>query len=72
MDQLLQSGQKDEESLEIETPFLGVPFTIKDCFSVAGTNRAGKTSLFPTKRNNLYMFRIALYLGLSQTQGHYW
>ncbi|KAK4023061.1 hypothetical protein OUZ56_008496 [Daphnia magna] len=36
VDQLLQSGQKDEESLEIETPFLGVPFTIKDCFSVAG------------------------------------
>ncbi|XP_046652428.1 fatty-acid amide hydrolase 2-like [Daphnia pulicaria] len=35
-DKLIQSGEKDEETLELETPFLGVPFTIKDCFSVAG------------------------------------
>ena len=36
-DKLIQSGEKDEETLELETPFLGVPFTIKDCFSVEGT-----------------------------------
>lgn len=36
VDQLIQSDQKDEETLELETPFLGVPFTIKDCFSVTG------------------------------------
>ncbi|XP_032781058.1 fatty-acid amide hydrolase 2 [Daphnia magna] len=36
VDQMIQSGQKDKETLELETPFLGVPFTIKDCFSVTG------------------------------------
>ncbi|XP_046437078.1 fatty-acid amide hydrolase 2-like [Daphnia pulex] len=36
VDQLIQSGEKDEKTLELETPFLGVPFTIKDCFSVTG------------------------------------
>ena len=37
VDQLIQSGEKDEKTLELETPFLGVPFTIKDCFSVTGS-----------------------------------
>ena len=37
VDKLIQSGEKDEQTLELETPFLGVPFTIKDCFSVKGT-----------------------------------
>lgn len=36
VDDLVKSGAKDEATLELETPFLGVPFTIKDCFSVAG------------------------------------
>ena len=36
VDLLVKSGEKDEETLELETPFLGVPFTIKDCFSVTG------------------------------------
>ncbi len=36
IDQLIKSGKKDEKTLELETPFLGVPFTIKDCFSVKG------------------------------------
>lgn len=36
VDQLIQSGEKDEKTLQLETPFLGVPFTIKDCFSVKG------------------------------------
>ena len=39
VDQLIQSGEKDEDTLELETPFLGVPFTIKDCFSVKGLVR---------------------------------
>lgn len=41
VDQLLQSGENDEETIQVETPFLGVPFTIKDCFSVAGTHSVG-------------------------------
>lgn len=36
VDQFIQSGEKDEKTIELETPFLGVPFTIKDCFSVKG------------------------------------
>lgn len=36
VDKLVKSGEKDTETLERETPFLGVPFTIKDCFSVKG------------------------------------
>ena len=39
VDQLIQAGEKDEDTLELETPFLGVPFTIKDCFSVKGLVR---------------------------------
>lgn len=36
VDKLIQSGEKSQETLEQETPFLGVPFTIKDCFAVKG------------------------------------
>lgn len=36
VDKLIQSGTKDAATLEKELPFLGVPFTIKDCFSVKG------------------------------------
>lgn len=37
IDKLIQSRNKSESQLESETPFLGVPFTIKDCFAVEGT-----------------------------------
>lgn len=36
VDDLIRSGVKDTATLELETPFLGVPFTIKDCFAVKG------------------------------------
>lgn len=36
VDKIIQSGEKNEITLEYETPFLGVPFTIKDCFAVKG------------------------------------
>jgi len=36
IDKLIQSGSKSVASIESETPFLGVPFTIKDCFAVEG------------------------------------
>lgn len=36
-DRLIQSGVKDLSTLERETPFLGVPFTAKDCFAVKGS-----------------------------------
>lgn len=36
VDKLIKSGAKDEAQMELETPFLGVPFSIKDCFSVTG------------------------------------
>ena len=36
VDKLIQSGTKDAATLEIELPFLGVPFTIKDTFPVKG------------------------------------
>lgn len=35
-DQLIASGTKDERQMETDTPFLGVPFTTKDCFQVRG------------------------------------
>ncbi len=35
-DCLIQSKVKDLATLERETPFLGVPFTAKDCFAVKG------------------------------------
>ena len=38
IDKQIQSGNKIVKSLELETPFLGVPFTIKDCFAVKGTD----------------------------------
>ena len=37
VDKLIQSKQKDAATLELKTPFLGVPFTIKDCFAVKGS-----------------------------------
>ena len=36
-DRLIQSKVKDLATLERETPFLGVPFTAKDCFAVKGS-----------------------------------
>jgi fatty acid amide hydrolase 2 len=51
VDQLIQSGEKDEKTLELETPFLGVPFTIKDCFSVTG-----KKDMFVKLRVSLKKF----------------
>lgn len=35
-DALIQSGSKTPEQLEKEKPFLGVPFTTKDCMAVKG------------------------------------
>lgn len=36
-DDLIKSGAIPEEVLEKEKPFLGVPFTTKDCIAVKGT-----------------------------------
>jgi len=42
VDKMIQTGQKDITMLHLEQPFLGVPFTIKDCFAVKGLkNTAG-------------------------------
>jgi len=41
IDKQIQSGNKIVKSLELETPFLGVPFTIKDCFAVKGLRHTG-------------------------------
>lgn len=35
-DELIRSGAKTAEALENEKPFLGVPFTTKDCIAVKG------------------------------------
>lgn len=35
-DELIKSGTKSVEELEKEKPFLGVPFTTKDCIGVKG------------------------------------
>lgn len=39
-DDLVRSGLKSPTQLEEEKPFLGVPFTTKDCIGVKGTMRA--------------------------------
>lgn len=36
VDKLIRLGEKNASDMELETPFLGVPFTIKDVFSVKG------------------------------------
>jgi len=36
VDRLIQSGEFDEDELRDKFPLLGVPFTIKDSFCVAG------------------------------------
>ncbi|KAJ9597825.1 hypothetical protein L9F63_011320 [Diploptera punctata] len=36
VDKLIESGTKSAQELEKETPFLGVPFTTKDCLKVKG------------------------------------
>lgn len=36
VDELIASGQKTKEELLKDTPFLGVPFTTKDCIAVKG------------------------------------
>lgn len=35
-DELVKSGQYTEEQLAKEKPFLGVPFSTKDCLAVKG------------------------------------
>lgn len=37
IDDLIKSGVIPEETLAREKPFLGVPFTTKDCIAVKGT-----------------------------------
>jgi fatty acid amide hydrolase 2 len=44
IDKLIESKQKDAATLELETPFLGVPFTTKDTFAVKGFNFPHKSS----------------------------
>lgn len=46
VDQLIASGTKDMDTLERETPFLGVPFTCKDCFAVKGMDGVHIRHLF--------------------------
>lgn len=36
-DELIRSGSKTAEQLEKDQPFLGVPFSTKDCLAVRGT-----------------------------------
>lgn len=36
VDQLIKSGIKDAATLELELPFLGVPFTTKESVSIKG------------------------------------
>ncbi|KAJ0174645.1 hypothetical protein K1T71_009753 [Dendrolimus kikuchii] len=38
-DELIRSGSKSMEQLEKEQPFLGVPFTTKDCIAVKGLHQ---------------------------------
>lgn len=38
VDKLIQSGEYDETELQDKFPLLGVPFTIKDSFCVAGSS----------------------------------
>lgn len=40
VDKLIQSGEYDEAELQEKFPLLGVPFTIKDSFCVAGIMNA--------------------------------
>lgn len=47
-DQLIKSGTLSEETLAKEKPFLGVPFTTKDCIAVKG-----KTNLCYTESNSM-------------------
>lgn len=37
-DALVKSGSMSEDQLAKEKPFLGVPFTTKDCIAVKGNN----------------------------------
>ena len=62
IDEAIKSGEKDEETLEQETPFLGVPFTIKDCFSVKGTVMQKKLWILLT-------IRMCYIVGLHYTSG---
>ena len=36
VDKLIESGTKSVQDMEKDTPFLGVPFTTKDCIKVKG------------------------------------
>lgn len=36
VDKLVASGKKSEDELAAETPFLGVPYTTKECFNTKG------------------------------------
>lgn len=40
VDNLIATGQKTEEEIAKDKPFLGVPFTTKECFSVKGLHQS--------------------------------
>jgi len=41
VDKLIATGAKNEQQLQDEFPFLGVPYTTKDCWSVKGLHQTG-------------------------------
>lgn len=59
-DQLIKSGTLSEETLAKEKPFLGVPFTTKDCIAVKG-----KTNLCHTKSNSMSYIHSSNMMSLS-------
>jgi fatty acid amide hydrolase 2 len=57
VDRLIQSGEFDEGELLDKFPLLGVPFTIKDSFCVAGTSNI-VTDVFGRDSSEIKICRI--------------
>ncbi|KAL0821758.1 hypothetical protein ABMA28_005180 [Loxostege sticticalis] len=64
-DALIQSGSKTPEQLEKEKPFLGVPFTTKDCMAVKGLHHTSGVVL----RKDLIADRTADVIRLLEESG---
>jgi len=64
VDRLVASGEKTPQQMEQETPFLGVPFTVKESCSVKGQSRFSPFLIYTLK--NICLNRRRFLLQLNQ------
>lgn len=64
-DELIQSGSKTADQLEKDQPFLGVPFSTKDCLAVKGKQSIVRI-LKPSSIQNILLVLRFLFIMIAE------